>query len=259
MNKTLKKLMIKFHPDRHGGDHSLMEQVYAAPPPPSNSRHNKKWCWCGARIGAAATSCRLHWRSRRALAAALLLLTAVGCSAVKKTPVYIPPTAAKPPQEAITSRMAATNKPPLPTAITSKMAAVVAPAVKTNGVVTLKWDNGDPPETFIVNQTSGVVTPAGTVGIITLGGLRSGTNTFIATNASGKSLPVSALIAPDKARLGFYPYIFRADWPGAAAVLQSSTNLVIWKDERDFPASGILLVTNILTQPGFHYRVRVKP
>lgn len=124
------------------------------------------------------------------------------------------------------------------------------------GVVSLAWDNGNPPETTVVNVTTGVATPAGTSGKLTVGGLTVGSNyTFVATNTAGASSPVTALIAADTNYLAMSVFSFKLEWFGRAGTLQSSTNLVHWLDERAIAANSFFYVTNNNKQK--FYRVKI--
>jgi len=119
-----------------------------------------------------------------------------------------------------------------------------AAPVKTNGVVTLKWDNGDPAETVIVNQSTGIAYPATTAETLTVGGLPIGsTQTFIATNSAGSSLPASTVVTPDTMRLQVQTWLYLT-WPGPAGTLQQTTNMVIWQDVQPIPSGGSYIVTN---------------
>lgn len=70
---ALKRLLIECHPDRHGGDHSHMERVYAARRV-SNSKHNVRRCGvCLVRVGPKSKHCMMHVRQRVAIAAAMML------------------------------------------------------------------------------------------------------------------------------------------------------------------------------------------
>ena len=124
------------------------------------------------------------------------------------------------------------------------------------GVVTLAWDNGIPQETTVVNVTTGEVLPAGTRETITVGGLTVGSNyTFVVTNATGASNPVTALIAADTNYLAMSVFSFKLEWFGRAGTLQSSTNFVNWLDERAIAANSFFYVTNVGKQK--FYRVRI--
>lgn len=131
--------------------------------------------------------------------------------------------------------------PSLPTLTMGR--SMVAPA-KTNGVVTLVWDNGEPAETVIINQTTGAVYPATTRETLTVGGLAVGSQqTFVATNTSGSSLPASVTVTPDTMRLTYQTWLYLT-WPGPAGTLQRSTNLIIWQDDRPIAAGGSVIITN---------------
>lgn len=143
--------------------------------------------------------------------------------------------------------------PALPRTLTTAQSSV-AP-VRTNGVVTLKWNNGEPAETVVVNQTTGTVYPATTAETLTVGGLPIGsTQTFIASNASGSSLPASAVITPDTMKLQVQTWLYLT-WPGPAGTLQRTTNLVLWQDVAPIGANGGFIVTN--NQGREFYRVKL--
>ncbi len=132
-------------------------------------------------------------------------------------------------------------------------APVAAP--KTNGVVTLKWNNGNPAETVIVNQTEGIAYPATTSETLTVGGLAVGTKqTFVATNTAGASLPASVTVTADTMTLKYTTWLYLT-WPGPAGTLQRSTNLVIWQDDRPISAGGSAIITN--AAPREFYRVKL--
>lgn len=129
------------------------------------------------------------------------------------------------------------------------------PQVKTNGVVTLQWSNGDPAETAIVNQTAGVVYPTTTNATLTVGGLAvGGRQTFVATNTAGASLPVTTVIAADSLTLKFSTWLYLT-WDGPPGTLQTSTNTVIWRDLQPIATGGGYIVTNSAAR-GF-YRVKL--
>ena len=144
--------------------------------------------------------------------------------------------------------------PALPRTLTTAQSSV-AP-VRTNGVVTLKWANGEPAETVIVNQTTGTVYPATTAETLTVGGLAIGsTQTFIATNASGASLPASAVVTPDNLKVRIFISKLGIAWDGPAGILQSSTNNVLWRDERAITTGAVLEVSP--TERARFYRVKL--
>lgn len=177
------------------------------------------------------------------MAACLVAFTLVGC--VGTSSVQRP--------EPDTTTRSAVAIPALPRTLTTAQSSV-AP-VRTNGVVTLKWDNGEPPETVVVNQTTGTVYPATTAETLTVGGLPIGsTQTFIASNASGSSLPASAVITPDTMKLQVQTWLYLT-WPGPAGTLQRTTNLVIWQDVAPIGANGGFIVTN--NQAREFYRVKL--
>jgi hypothetical protein len=152
--------------------------------------------------------------------------------------------------------------PPLPTDIQRstllpRMTATVPAPVKTNGVVSLRWNNGSADDSTIANLTTGDAFPAGQNESITIGGLRVGVaQVFVATNVLGASNLVTNTPVADTNRLTLEPYISRGRWPGAAGVLQFSTNLVNWTDIGVINSGGTFLVTNGVALRGF-YRVKL--
>lgn len=164
------------------------------------------------------------------LAACVVALTLVGCVAPS-------PVAETEPVKHITPAAA----PALPQL---NLVARSSAPVKTNGVVTLKWDNGDPALTYPRNTTLGITYPATTNETITVGGLPVGTvQTFVVTNAAGSSLPASAVVTPDTMRLQVQTWLYLT-WPGPAGTLQRTTNMVIWQDVQPIPGGGSYIVTN---------------
>lgn len=134
--------------------------------------------------------------------------------------------------------------------------ALPAPRPKTNGVVTLGWDNGNPPQTVIVNQTTGAAFDAGTRGNITLGGLAVGpAQTFIATNASGASNPLTLTIPADTNKLEYVETEIRYIWRGRNGTLQFSSNLVNFVDLGPINTGAVLSFTN--NNPSAFYRVKL--
>lgn len=124
------------------------------------------------------------------------------------------------------------------------------------GVVTLAWDEASPRDVTIVNLTTGVTTPVGDALQTTIGNLTAGSNyTFVATNLAGASNPVTTRITEDTNRLAISVFSFKLEWFGKAGVLQSSTNLVQWLDERLIDANSFFYVTNVGKQK--FYRVRL--
>jgi hypothetical protein len=91
MNPKLKRLLIACHPDRHGGDHSFMEQFFAALRRRSNRKGSNNRCpTCGVVIDAMANHCRLHWKKKNQLTA-LFLLLALPCYAQKGATLLMTP------------------------------------------------------------------------------------------------------------------------------------------------------------------------
>ena len=75
MNGTLKRLLVACHPDRHGGDHSMMERFYSAMRRPSQAMDAIRRCvHCGVRIGGVKT-CQTHRYVRRAIAMVFIAAT----------------------------------------------------------------------------------------------------------------------------------------------------------------------------------------
>lgn len=145
--------------------------------------------------------------------------------------------------------------PELPRTLQTALSSV---APRSNGVVRLIWDNGDPAETVPVNTTMGIVYPATTAGTITVGGLPVGTTqTFVVTNSAGSSLPASAVVAPDGYSLNLQTWLFLT-WPGPAGMLQKTTNLTskpgtVWSNVQPIASGGSYIVTNRAEQE--FYRV----
>jgi hypothetical protein len=177
------------------------------------------------------------------LAACLVALALTSCA----TPFPAVPSQNSQTQKAIAAM------PALPRTLATAQSSV-AP-VKTNGVVTLVWSNGEPAETVVVNRTTGAVYPATTLETLTVGGLAVGSQqTFVATNASGASLPASVVVTPDTMRLTYQTWLYLT-WPGPAGTLQRTTNLVIWQDVAPINANGGFIVTN--NQAREFYRVKL--
>lgn len=133
---------------------------------------------------------------------------------------------------------------------------LIALTTASIGVVTLAWDNGFPQDATVVNLTTGEVKPAGVAGTLTVGGLQAGSNyTFVVTNLTGASNPVTTLITADTNRLAISVFSFKLEWFGRAGTLQSSTNVVDWFDERAIAANSFFYVTNVGKQK--FYRVRL--
>lgn len=77
MTKAQKALFAQCHPDRNGGDHSLMERVYETLKHPSQAMDVIRRCRiCGVRIGGVFT-CRMHRYTRTAIAALWLIILPV--------------------------------------------------------------------------------------------------------------------------------------------------------------------------------------
>lgn len=153
-------------------------------------------------------------------------------------------------------RQTVTIAPFMPTLPTLNVARASVAPVKTNGVVTLVWSNGEPAETVIVNRTTGAVYPATTQETLTVGGLAIGSQqTFVATNTSGSSLPASVIVTPDTMRLTYQTWLYLT-WPGPAGTLQRTTNMVIWQDVQPIATGGAVIITNQLKRGEF-YRVKL--
>ena len=74
LTQSIKRLLVECHPDRHGGDHSRMERVYAAMKRPSNAMSAVRRCRvCGVRIGGLKT-CQMHMFTRTLLASVCVIL-----------------------------------------------------------------------------------------------------------------------------------------------------------------------------------------
>jgi hypothetical protein len=148
-----------------------------------------------------------------------------------------------PEAEVVNRKSPIVNAVPALPQVNSLSRSSVAP-VKTNGVVTLKWNNGDPADTVIVNQSTGIAYPATTAETLTVGGLPIGAvQTFIATNSAGSSAPASTVVTPDSMKLQVQTWLYLT-WPGPAGTLQQTTNLVIWQDVQPIPSGGSYIVTN---------------
>jgi hypothetical protein len=168
-----------------------------------------------------------------ALTAASVVLAMAACGAPPQ-PVYLTPT---------------------PATLTQALRAITHPRPKTNGVVTLAWDAGNPPQTVISNLTLAAAVDVGTNQIATLGNQLVGTNVYVARNAIGASNLVTNNVTADTNRLSFTPYIYRAAWPGPAGVLQSSSNAVLFSDLRPIQTGEAVLITNNF--PAQFFRVRI--
>ena len=135
--------------------------------------------------------------------------------------------------------------PPLPAEVSSfkiQESRALPVRVKPYGVVTVSFDQGEPPETFLVNHSTGQTHALGLSTNETIGGIRIGANTFAVTNASGSSAAVTALVTADTNTLVYHGQMFR--WPGRAGTLQRSTDLVRWFDVRPIQSGEVILQTN---------------
>lgn len=159
-----------------------------------------------------------------------------------------------PEAEVVNRQSPIVNAVPALPQLTSVSRSSVAPA-KTNGVVTLTWNAGDPDrQTVVVNQSTGIAYPATTAETLTVGGLPIGAvQTFIATNSAGSSAPASTVVTPDTMKLQVQTWLYLT-WPGPAGTLQQTTNLVIWQDVQPIPSGGSYIVTNNAAKA--FYRVR---
>lgn len=76
LTATQKQVLIEVHPDRHGGDHSRLDRLFAALRRPSQAMSAIRRCvFCGVRIGGVRT-CRTHRYVRRAIACLVLTTSA---------------------------------------------------------------------------------------------------------------------------------------------------------------------------------------
>lgn len=138
---------------------------------------------------------------------------------------------------------------PMPDMPRTLQTALASVAPRSNGVVRLTWDNGNPAESFPVNTTMGITYPATTEGTLTVGGLPIGTTqTFVVTNSAGSSLPASAVVAPDGFSLKFETWLFLT-WPGPGGMLQKTTDLTskpgaVWSNVQPIASGGTYIVTN---------------
>ena len=75
LTATQKQVLIQVHPDRHGGDHSLLNRFFAALRRPSQAMNAIRRCvHCGVRIGGMRT-CMMHRYVRRSIAALFVATT----------------------------------------------------------------------------------------------------------------------------------------------------------------------------------------
>lgn len=248
MTKHLKKLLIACHPDRHGGDHSRMEDFYAVKNATRAGMVKQpsrcQFPGCGVAVTPHSRACRAHWRSLRRMALPL----SVFCFLLS----------------ALTSPA---QLPPMPAALPKLAAAAPLPSV------TLAWDaSQDPVVTgyrIYIGDATGRYTNSALVGGATsvVLAVQPGVTYWFAATAhdtngveSGMSNEIS-WTAPSGVMPGtlkFYTYILRADWPGPAGVLQVSTNLGtnrLWLDLNPIASGGTVLVTNAL--PAQFFRVRI--
>lgn len=121
---------------------------------------------------------------------------------------------------------------------------------KTNGVVYITFDPDTPPETFLLNKDTGIVYDAGTNISMTIGGVRVGTNSFVAFNQietpSGVkkwfSETVTAVVQSDTNKLTHYGSLWR--WNGGPGILQHSIDGVTFTNVRAIPAGAVIFQTN---------------
>lgn len=90
LTRAARKLLIACHPDRHGGDHSHMEQVFAVTTR-SQSKDAARYCphpGCGVRVSAGSVRgyCLTHYRAARRL-----MLASVLALCVTVLPAQLPP------------------------------------------------------------------------------------------------------------------------------------------------------------------------
>lgn len=136
------------------------------------------------------------------------------------------------------------------------LSAAVAAAPLRRAVVSLKWDNGVPQESTVVNLTTGSSYDVGTLGAATVGNLVAGdVNVFVVTNTAGSSNPVTNLNVLDTNTLSISVYAFKLSWPGQAGTVQSSTNLSLWFDLAPIGSNSFLIVTNNTTQNFFRVKL----
>jgi hypothetical protein len=140
------------------------------------------------------------------------------------------------------------------------MLAATAPVKpKTNGIITLAWDFGVPLETYIRNNTMGRDYFVGAVTNVTLGQQLEATNSHVAYNTlngmTGFSNTILTPVASSQTRLSFAPYIFKADWMGAAGMVQVSSNLIVWINYKPISSGGSILLTNNGKQQFFRVKL----
>jgi len=242
MNPRLKKLLIEHHPDRHGGDHSRMEQVFAAQQV-SKAKDNVKRCWCGVRINPTARTCKPHSRHRPQLAAAVSGLLALAlCASV------------------------ATAQPALPKpdkGLTMPKVQAVTPRLRTNGVQWLRWKPGTAPQQLIISTNRAVIIPDESY-LARVSGLATGTKqTYVVTNEFGESNIAIATVFAETNRIEEIGQIYRVPlYPNLTNWLVSSTNLKAdgastWQPEKFLGTNGgvaVFFVTNGLL-PQKSYKV----
>lgn len=176
-------------------------------------------------------------------AGAVCLVFVVGCGSLGKRQEAM---GDRPDLSPLAQRLSPVAVPPLPQfnsraqSLTAESAAPVR--VKTNGVVNVAFDPGEPPQTVLVNQSTGQTYALGLSTNETIGGIRPGLNTFTVTNSAGASAPVTALVTADTNSLVYHGQMFR--WPGRAGTLQRSTDTVRWFDVRPIQSGEVILQTN---------------
>lgn len=70
MSPRVRSLLIQCHPDRNGGDHSLMEMVFEEQKKARRSKAGKtknpnRCATCGVAVAGASQHCNIHWRGAR--------------------------------------------------------------------------------------------------------------------------------------------------------------------------------------------------
>lgn len=269
MTPRAKRLLIDCHPDRHGGDHSRMEQFYEKTKRVSQAKAVKNYCpFCAdpVRINSNSRTCLAH-RRRAVLVpwVSAMLLILAGCSTPK-------------PADTIKAAMELAPK-----RLVASQSSAIAGLPNTNTAsITLKWNPGPigTPSGFkVLHGAGGSYTNSINVGntlAATITGLKPATLYYFAVSAyneDGLESEPSEEIAEMtpgivlQPLLNLTPYILRLTisslTPGKTNFLQFTTTPTapfVWITELSFvpldPVWGMFVTNDV---PSKLYRVVVTP
>jgi hypothetical protein len=271
MTSRLKKLLIACHPDRHGGDHSRMEEYFRAAKRPA---HGTFRCVdCATTVSRQGTRCGVCFQAKRRIkkvlpvAALLLLLCALCVSVANAQPV--------PPLPAKTATLAnQIGSAPVLSTNTTHAITVPAPPVRPLGSVELTWNpspdssvtgyrvyqggiTGNYTNSYAIgNRTNATVAP-----------LLEGVTYYFAVTAydatGAESRPSNEVSFTAQIRGTIEIAAWRYKNPGifgqANEIVESTDGMKTWHVIKEFVGNGTVQSVLVTNTSAASFRVRIKP